>query len=250
MKKNVAYRLLSLAVLSFSVSAYAGGLSDEISNLKNDFAGDQYQVKKATDKLEWSGISDESLFDQIAQRLETTKTDVSKEGAELNANLATALGLSGLPKYDAALQQYEQDKSTKKLAKYARSARVKLTQFANYNPVISQNNQNAATEKDLERLRTLNMLKSSYPQLIERGARVTSERYQQDEELLHAAHQTLLGLYKTAKTSQETDAAAWLCKILGRSKKPEFTQTLLNIAADKSVAGNIVKYAKKATEAQ
>lgn len=245
MKLSYSRTLLSALTLSFAFSGFASPLSDQIAGLKNDFTGDLYQVKKAVNQLEWTGIADESLFDQIAQRLESNKADVSKPGAELNAELVTALGLSGLSKYDAVLQQYEQDTSLKKLSKFSHSAREKLIVFSSANPIISKNNESATTTKELDRIRALNMIKSSNARLIERGARVVSENFQQDDELIKAAYDTLVGMYKTAKTSDETDAAAWLCKIVGRSKKPEFTAILTTIAEDKSVASNIVKYAKK-----
>lgn len=218
----------------------------EVASLKTNFSGGLTSVKSGVEKLEWSGITDEALFDQIAARLEANKTDVTSEGADLNAYLARALGVSGLTKYDEVLAQYEKNTEAAKLAKYAHSARVHLSQFVNYNAIISKDTESAPTAVAVERTRLMNMMRSNLPALVERSARQISEKYQQDAELLSAAHETLLATYKSATTSDAADAAAWVCKILGRSQNKAYTETLNTIANDKTVSSTVTKYAKKA----
>ena len=70
--KNSLRMLAGLILVSFMPLVQAESnavLTEELSQLQADFAGNVVQVKSGIDKLECTGISDVAFFDKIADRI-------------------------------------------------------------------------------------------------------------------------------------------------------------------------------------
>ncbi|HWV16410.1 MAG TPA: hypothetical protein VN030_13335 [Cellvibrio sp.] len=239
--------LCSLALIATVQSSWAASssvLEAEIAGLKQQFAGTPRDVSRAVHSLEWTGISNPELFDDIATRLEAGYGGTSKYALELNSWLVKSLALSGNEKYLPLMNTIAARKDIKKLNRHTINSLENFAKFQRWNPIIAANNETAKTPQELNRLRTLNMLNADDGELMERGAKIISRQYMQEKELIDTINSVLLANYQTTD-SDKKQAVEWMSKILGESGKHEYKTTLDKIAGDSSASRKIRNDAAK-----
>lgn len=221
-------------------------LEAELEGLKSAFAGDVKQIRAAIDKLEWSGISDPSVFDVAAERLKANYTSQSSSALEQNAWLAKGIALSGNPKYQPLFDEILAMRTRKrKLRNYVELASQQLAINQRWNPVIAKDNHLAASQAELDRLRIKNMLDSQVPDLASAGARRIYYQHKTDVELVDTVHKILAAQYKSSSNREHLDAMAWICRTLGESGNITYKATLEQIAKDNAAHKKVRKYAEK-----
>jgi hypothetical protein len=237
--------LILVSVIPFAQAESKAVLEEELSQLHSDFAGNVAQVKSGIDKLEWTGISDVALFDNIAERIQANYKDNSEVTLELNSWLVKALALSGQAKYQPLLDEILSGSTHPKLKKHTATAAKRLPEFQRWNPIISAQTQTVSSVDQLNRMRILNMLNSSDAELTSAGTRKIYHSYTRDLAMVNKVNDLLLARYKTSASEEQLDALAWMCRTLGESGFKEFKPTLETISKDPSTPKKLVKYAAK-----
>ncbi len=246
--KNSLRMLAGLILVSFMPLVQAESnavLTEELSQLQADFAGNVVQVKSGIDKLEWTGISDVALFDKIAERIQKNYKDESELALELNSWLVKALALSGQVKYQTLFTEILNGDTHQKLLKHTEKAAKRLPEFQRWNPIISAHTETSSSLDELNRMRTLNMLNSSDAELASAGTRKIYNKYTRDLAMVSKVNELLLANYKKPASEEQLDTLAWMCRTLGESGIKEFKPTLEAISQDPSTPKKLVKYAAK-----
>ena len=122
-----------------------------------------------------------------------------------------------------------------------------LDQFSSWNPEINAGLNNASKETlNLERAK--NMIFSNDYKLVRAGASRIFHQHFEEPIYTDLAYERLKGIYLTVKpVDPEADAAAWLAKVLGKSKNKDYGEFLLEIEKDAS-SRHLRKWATRAYE--
>lgn len=247
MRKKTPSYILTLTLLMLfpfaSANATLEDLEKEVQSiLKTLKMESAVNEKEAINELQWSGISDQRIFDIMAKRLLAGMGTKEKAQVERMSFLAKGLALSGDSKYAATLEKVIAGKPHKKLKKWAESSLKKFADNKKWNAIILKNASQAPAGK-LGQWRARNMLQSKLPVLIRVGAKRIYYKYPGDKTLPDLAEQVLLANYNKKLDGHMTDALAWICKALGQTGNSKYKQTLTKVAKGKN--SKIAKYAKK-----
>jgi hypothetical protein len=205
------------------------GLSLELAELKAFFSNGNKgeQMLAINSRIRFSGITDVTLFD-IAEKnmLEVSPKTVSREEIEYVSWMAQMLAFSGQEKYRASLNKVLISTKTAVIRHHIRSSLEVLPKYQRWNLIISQNLENVPLSA-LSRVRLINMLNGDDPELVRGAASIVNHFYLGDEQITDLVERRLLVLYPQSISSDEYDeASAWLCKILGNTKKQKYVSTL------------------------
>ena len=198
----------------------------------------------ALNQLQWSGLSDERLFDLIEQRLLALYPTARGKDVELASWYAKTLGTSGQDKYEETLQSIVSSGANSKIRKYANEGLSKLAQYAEWNPIIS-NLEGVEVDKPEQTVAFANMLRSDVWELRNMAAkRIYADQYY-DSWLLDVLSQSLLSEYKNDYGSRYQDqTVAWMARALASSRMPAYQATLEEVAAN-ATGSKLRSYARK-----
>lgn len=207
-------------------------------------------VETMLSRLQWAGLSDTRLFDEIEGRLlEHYKLqEIDRETTNLMAHHVRALAYSGNEKYRSTLHEVEQNASASKLRKHAKKALRDLELYIDWNRIIRSTSVDVAG-KDPEVATYLKMLRADNVHVKRLAARAIFHEKIVDADLIVEAANNLKSLYlKENLNGQAQDTAAWLCKAIAHSADPEHKELLRMVGRD-SPYKKIRKYARKYAEA-
>jgi hypothetical protein len=197
-------------------------------------------------RLQWSGLTDPRLFDEIEQQLLAgyLNTDLDKYGYTLLSHRIRALGFSGETKYHDTLTLVSKEAANKKNRKFAQKALKELPQFNHWNKLIAETDI-SVEGKSVEVTNYIKMLHVDDFNVRRRAARAVYDERRQDPELLALIASNLEGLYlQDGLGKQYQDTAAWYCKALGRNAGAEYKELLSKVATTTPYK-KIKKYAAK-----
>jgi hypothetical protein len=205
-------------------------LDREIENYIGIYATDHRKtLKQANESLMWSGISDQELFDRIADRIQSN--DVNNRVLKL---LVEAIAYSGDPKYNSTLRRVID--TNRSVTNTASEALAALTKYQQWNQIIS--NGIAQTNYDrVDERRVINMITSGIPELEWAGAKQAFIGYSLDKEVANAARDTLAASYNEGVASgTHIDAMAYLIKLLiGDQQSTALFEEIYRTAAHKKL---------------
>jgi hypothetical protein len=243
---NYSKFIIAFFVLMGSMFGYAeSSLDTEKKQIKEYMSGNAAQIKKGIDLLEWTGISDPTIFDPMMERLKSNFMDSSKMGIETNAWLAKGIALSGNVQYKAELEAIFQSEAHKKLRKHVRTAIVRLDQFTVWNPIISANNSSAKNQTELDDIRLMNMLNSRRGDLLGTATRKIYFNYVSNTKYTDLISEELRSNYLTASTDDEVDAYSWMCRTLAETGNKAYKPILDEVASNPKTHKKLAKYATK-----
>lgn len=235
-KNNVWFKT-RIALLAFgalgATCSYAAQpeIESKIQHYIEVFKGDDFDSQHdVMSELQWSGISDERLFDIIADKVEkgiNPPPDEDNIKSQHLSHFAKALGRSGNQKYTPLLNKLrEVDNST--INRHAESALKLMEQYSEWNPVIARDIEQASSGK-LDEWRVNNMLESGMPELIRVGGKRIYYEYHDNSELTAKAVEVLLAGYEDPQTNIMADAMAWLCKGVAAGPNTEYVDTMKKV---------------------
>lgn len=220
-------------------------IAAEKEEIKKNFTGGSAQVKKAIDLLEWTGISDPSVFTTPAERLKAGYMSESKVDLETNSWLAKGLALSGDPKHKELLNNIFNSEAPKKLRKHVKIALNRIDQFTVWNPIISAGTDAAKSQTELDLLRIKNMFNSNRGDLMGVATRKVYFNHVANLELTNMLSIKLKEKYASASTADDVDAYSWMCRTLAESGNKEYKTILEEVANNPQTNKKLAKYAKK-----
>lgn len=238
-----------LLVANSSVNAAQEDIDAEVAEYSRIFSSDNFQQqRRAIDRLFWAGYNSTAFYDAIAEQLDIVKERTDKVSKERAAWYAKALALSGSENYRALLEGVASDAAAKKVRKYATQALERLNVHQSWNPIISQNLQDAPVGR-LEEARVKNMLSANDHALLRIGAKRVYHGHKSDAELIAHAKQRLASEYKLVVNGndEQIDAIAWLIKVMAESGDRKNLALLEEISANSKVK-KVKRYALKYTE--
>ncbi len=211
--------------------------------LKTDNDSDKIQM---LERLQWSGISDPRLFDVIEKFVLSNYEQSQYDAPELKilANYIRALGYSGNMKYQSTLSDVSKQAASSRVTKYAKRALQDLDKFAPWVELIANSNvtvKGKSAEVEMY-MRMINVNNIFVQRLAARA--IFHERIN-DQDLLNLIAKKLKSVYLRGDLDRQSqDTAAWFCKAIGQSAKPEFT-TFLKTVSETTPHKRIQKHAKK-----
>jgi hypothetical protein len=238
--------LLIAALLSFSQVVMAFNSNDEqINYVFKVVATDSISQKlEVLERLQWSTISDQRLYDSFEQALLTQykKNDLDSDLEKVLLYQVRALGYSGNPKYKDTLIMLSQQQDNRKIRKTAIKALENLPTFINVQQLIAQV---PLEQKSLpsEVLNYLRLLKTndSYAQRL--AAKAIFNEHHRQAELINLVADNLRKDYMNQDIdSLKQDTLAWYCKVL--KDVGGYDELLANVA-ENSPHKKIQKYAAK-----
>jgi hypothetical protein len=233
--------LLSSAVFAFS------SVDEQIDSYLNTLeTADDVTKGKMLDHLQWSGLRDERLFDVVEDKVLELYQTSGMGKVEFKTYLLhiRALGYSGNEKYRATLKQVRTKAAVKKARNIAKRAQRDLNNFVVWNEKIA-NSDAGITGKSAQITAYMKMLNVDDPAVQRTAAKAIYHTQLMDEDLLKLVADKLIAVYRKEGLGKlEQDAAAWLCKAIGQSDKPEF-RTLLTTVSENTPYNKIKKYARK-----
>ncbi|MCP4331979.1 MAG: hypothetical protein GY785_04940 [Gammaproteobacteria bacterium] len=241
--KHAAWVLLLL--LAGQVLAYDNKeqmIDDKLTILDN--AGFTTKVEMLK-RLQWSGLSDVRLFDQIAE-LPASKYQRSMNNDErgLAAHSLRALGFSGNPKYQDLLKDIKAKASSNTLKRHARSGLADLERHQRWNELLAQSDF-SVNGKSYEVATYMKMLSINDFSVQKLAARATFHERRLDSDLLKMIADNLKASYLRDELDGEAqDTMAWFCKALGQNAIVQYHELLSEVAAN-SPHSKIKKYARK-----
>jgi len=238
--------LLFGAVFSAGVMADAAELESEIKSYQQTFTSDSFvSKKKAIGELEWAGLSDERVYEPLAELILADIMTTDKATVKQLTYYIKGLSFSGNERYSAVLKKVVNEASNKHLIKHSLKALDRIEDHVKWNPVIS-NALDKADAGDNNRQRVKNMLSSNMAELQRVGAKRVYYAFRNDAELLESVKSLLLAGYKTTEKDKiHIDLMAWLCKALGASGDVAYQEVLQEVA-DNAGQKKVRKHAKKA----
>lgn len=242
--------LTSILLLSTQSFVFADqiDIDNEMSDYISVINGDDFEAAKvAMETLRWSGVSDTTVYDPIAEKLAGIKE--SKADKKKAAWYAKVLGFSGNEKYRSALESIAAGSSPKNVKKYANIGLKHLDNHRTWNAIISEGTVEAQTGK-LEQKRITNMLRAKNYQLMRLGAKRVANSYKGEESLIDIAAQRLGKEWQSVDENNgpQIDGVAWLMNAVGTSHGKQHKSLLEKIAAETDLK-KIKKYAEKALKA-
>ena len=246
MSKLKVFGLILATLLSTTVFAYST-IDEQIDSYLNtlETADDSSKIKML-ERLQWSGLRDERLYDTIEGKVLALYQTSGMEKVEFKTYLyhIRALGYSGNEKYRSTLDKVRAEASAKKARKIAQRALTDLNNYVIWNEKIA-NSDAGVTGKDVETTAYMKMLNVDDPVVQRIAAKAIYNTQLMDEDLLKLVADKLIAVYwKEGLSKTEQDVAAWFCKAIGQSEKPEF-RTLLTTVTENTPYKKIRKYAKK-----
>lgn len=229
------------------------GLVQELAELKALYSNGnkEEQMLAVNNRIRFSGITDIGLFD-IAEKnmLETSSTSIKRENTQYISWMAQMLAFSGQEKYRESLKKVFAETNTQTIRHHITSSLEVLPKYQRWNLVISQNLENLSIS-ELGKARLVNMLNSDDPELVRGAASIANHFYVADEEITDLVESRLLVLYPKStalSADQYAEASAWLCKVLGNTRKQKYIPTLTQILQSTKVPA-LKRWAKKSLDA-
>lgn len=228
------------------------GLAQELAELKAFYSNGnkQAQMLAINNRIRFSGITDIALFD-IAEKnmLEISPATRNYEEIEYICWMAQMLAFSGQEKYRDSLNKILTKTKTAVIKHHIRSSLEVLPKYQRWNIIISQNLENVPLS-GLAKARLINMLNGDDPELVRGAASIVDHFYLADEEITDLVEKRLLVLYPqylSVSSDQYDEASAWLCKILGNTKKQKYISTLKQVHRS-TKSSSVHTWAKKSLE--
>lgn len=238
--------LLLVAVLSVPAFAYSTN-EERIDAYLHILATSGDKAKqKMLQQLQWSGLSDARLFDDIERRLlsKYNEGDFDRADIELMNYEVRALGYSGNAAYRETLQTIKNNKKAGKLRNHAKKALLNLDDFIVWNQLVADSDF-TVENKTAEITTYMKMLATDNVFVQRLAARAVYHERVRDGDVLALIASKLKGLYKRDNLSKDgQDAAAWLCKAIGESGVDEYLQLLAKVTAETPYP-KIRKYSSK-----
>jgi len=237
---------LIVGVLSFPAFAFSTNEERIDSYLQVLDTGGDKAKQNMMQELQWSGLSDVRLFDDIEQRFlskynngKFDKADIETMNYEMRA-----LGYSGNTKYLTTLEEIKSNRDARSLHRHAKKALRDMENFKVWNKLIAES-ELPVEGKNAEISTYLKMLNTDNTFVQRLAARVMFHDRLRDEDLLALAANKLEGLYKLGNLNkEEQDTAAWLCKAIGQSGVSEYLSLLAKVTAETPYP-KIKKYSSK-----
>lgn len=246
MNKSILAALLLSCIISFPTMALESRQERIESYLSVLSSSDSVAKEQMLNRLQWSGLSDSQLFDVVEQRVLDTYLQAGLDGKTINliAYHVRALGYSGNEKYSETLSLVKSNTAAGKLQRHAKKALLDLSRFSDWNQLLSEETQ-VFEDKSDEIATYMKMLNVNNVFVQRLAARAIYHEQQRDQALLERAAERLSTVYLQENPGSEAeDTAAWLCKAIGQSQRPEFIALLTKVASD-TPSRKIAKYAKK-----
>ncbi|WP_051215855.1 hypothetical protein [Ferrimonas futtsuensis] len=237
-------KYLSVALMLFCSSSWAEEF--DLNYYQQIFEhGSRVEQTAAASTLEWSGLSDEALFDVVAANLEQAAPEAkSKASIDHVAWLLKALAFSGNEKYRAEIQKYTQSGFHKKVRKYAKKSLGYLDQHKLWNPIINDADGFKQGES-LQDNRLANMIRSDVLELNRIGAKRVHYEHNYTPYLLETLAAELKAKAPTMADDKLTvDAYAWMAKAVAGSGEPQY-RPLIEQLSKEAGASKMRKYARK-----
>lgn len=238
----------SMLTASFAALASQADLDAEKAMYVQAFnSGDLETIKAKARNLEWSGLSDEQVFDLLEKQIIANMNVSDRAGLDATAWMIRGIGSSGNQKYLATLNKV-MESGSKKLQRHAKNAIEELPKFAERNPVISKGLDKSAAGRVGEQ-RVMNLLNSENAELkyagIERAYDFYSKGAAADKEVMGKIQALLLAGYKSeAKDRAELNSLVLMCKTLANTRDSAYAATI-NEVADKAPNKKLAKHAAK-----
>ncbi|ODS23618.1 hypothetical protein AB835_07850 [Candidatus Endobugula sertula] len=222
--------------LSVSNTKRVNEASDVLTSIEQELksyiaifqTGSNSEKKTMIKRLEWSGLEDPRLFDLIEQQLlENYLSKGNKEDIDYLSWLAKALAFSGQDKYRTTLLKVaNNNKTSRKLRKYAKLSISTLKDYKRWNTVIFNEKQwNNNWPIDINRL--FSMVQSNDFHLKRLAAKHIHHKYIYHTELLDSLEQQLLKHYQSSRNDHLfVNALIGMSKALAGSQYPQYKETI------------------------
>lgn len=177
--------------------------------------------------LDFSGITDEKLFDYLRERLEGSVTAHYPELAQEQKFLVHALATSGNPRYRPTIEQIAAAKGRvdDRARQWAEKALKELDQYADWNPIINEPHHgmpwSRARLENLVDFDDIDMNRAGFRRIREQPDVVHAMVFNHVETRLKA-----LLARNLDDDPQAEDVAAWGCHTLAASLNPKYAPTL------------------------
>ena len=246
-KMNKLKAIVTVAALTLSTSVMAFTSDNERIDayLKVLDSTNMEKKEKMLNNLQWSGLSDARLYDDIEMRLKSQYLNPNLYGQlNLVAYQVRALGFSGNEKYRSTITEISNNAASPKLKRHARKALVSLKKYVEWNKLINNSHLNVDGES-VEVATYMKMLTIDDVLLQRIAARAIFHEKQHDNDLLDLAAVKLKELYlQPGLSGAWQDTASWLCKAIGQSGDSQYIN-LLSIVASDTPHQKIKRYASK-----
>jgi len=172
-------------------------------------------------RLQWSGLSDPRLYDEIERRLLEHYQGPDMSLMSLMAHHVRALGYSGNDKYRSTITKVYEDGAHGRLRKHAKKALRDLNLYSDWIQIV-QNSSLDTSGKSVEVGTYLKMLHADDVHVKRLAARAIFHEKLTDKYLIDTAAKNLSAMYmQEGLDAQGQDTAAWLCKAIAKSKDAE-----------------------------
>lgn len=246
MRNNIWIGLVLLLVVNMPVYAF-NSVDEQIDHYLEVLEKGGYEAKKQMlERLQWSGLTDPRLFDEIEKQLlaQYQNEDLDKYENSLLSHRARALGYSGNDEYRGSLAEVKKAAFQKRVRQHANKALSELGKYKNWNKMIAQSDI-TVEGKSVEVTTYMKMLNINDFFVQRQAARATYHELRQDPDLLALIAFRLESLYLLQYLDKhEQDTAAWFCKALGQNASWEYRELLSKVAKD-TPHKKIRKYARK-----
>jgi hypothetical protein len=242
-KFSAGLLLLIVTVQALAYDSKEAMIDDKLRILAE--AGDATKIEMLQ-RLQWSGLSDERLFDRIAEwpQQAYSTNDLNSDEVNLMSHQIRALGFSGNPKYQTLLESAKASAGNKKIKRHAGNALRDLANYERWNAEIAQSDF-SVSGKPFEVANYMKMINSADTAVQRMGARAVFHERQSDPELLEMIARELQANYQREGLDGETqDTLAWFCKALGQNALGQYGKLLVEVR-DNTPYSKIRKWARK-----
>lgn len=239
-----------LMALLFSAGALAYDSREEMidDKLKILASGTVSSRIEMLERLQWSGLADERLFDAIAEmppeRYQNRNMDKTEYG--LLAHRVRALGYSGNERYRSLLEDVRETGGQSRLRGHAGKALAELERFHRQNELVAQSDL-AVDGKSFEVVTYMKMLDTNDVEVQRNAARAVYHERRVDSDLLAMIAEKLKAGYPRDDLSASAqDTMAWFARTLGNNAIDEYRELLVEVA-DNTPSKKLRRYALKYT---
>jgi len=228
-----------ILLLAFPFYVNSEALSQDTDRYKSFFgsvrpsllsSGNWVSVRSVMEDLSWSGIRDETLFDQIASELKGSYLETDGPTVERASWLAKALALSGNVKYRELLEEIRDSSAHKKVKKHVEIAIGRLSNYESWAPIIGANLDSAKTAEELDAMRIKNMIEAEDLILVRMGVKRAYYDFRNEERFLDNIQFKLASYHnQKLKTKEEIDAVVWMVRVLKESKLTKYVPALKTV---------------------
>jgi len=229
-------------VFSSTISAEQYDLNYYIDIFK-DKSSDEQKTAAAT--LQWAGLSDQRLFDQIQKNVQQiTNNGIASKDSDYASWMLKALGFSGNEKYREFVSTYQTGAYSSKVRKYSQQAVELIDKHKTLNLIISDNS-NVNVKESIVDNRLANMIRSEQYELKRMAAKRIHYDHKYTPYLLDILAQQIKANYQHVEDNKlMIDANAWMLKALAGSRIKVY-QPLVREVSDNSNNSKLQRYAKK-----